>query len=288
MSSVAEIRRHLRSVEDTYKITRAMYTIASSKMRRAVARENRNQTYFNAVRSNIRYLLESAGTVNHPCFTPRPGFRSAYLVIAADAGMCGSYNSNVLSLASQQMEATGCVCLMIQGQKAREYFTRRQIPIDIEFLPQGKAPSLDDARQITYQLMEFYETDHLDEVYVVYTQMESTTRQTPRVMQLLPIEAESFADAPRFHAPSTEIDFHPSVQAVTDALVPQYLIGLIYSALVQSFASEQCARMAAMDASNRNAEEMRTKLTAQLNRARQAAITQELTEIIAGAEGMAD
>ncbi len=287
MSSIAEIRHHLKVIDDTHKITRAMYMISSSKMRKAVAQENRNLVYFNQVRSDIRYLLESVSPIDHPYFKHRSTSRAAYLVIAADKGMCGGYNANVLNLAYNHMKEHDECYLLTVGQMTREYFERLGIVSDIEFLHVIQAPNLEDARNITFQLTHLYETGQLDEVYVVYTHMDSMAKQTPRVLQMLPVVPESFSDAELFHEPSTIIDFHPSPKAVLDVLVPQYLIGLTYATLVQSYASEQCARMAAMDASNRNADEMSAKLTIELNRARQAAITQELTEIIAGADSMA-
>lgn len=170
--------------------------------------------------------------------------------------MCGGYNSNVLNLAYRHMQTHDECYLLTIGQMTREYFERLNILSDIEFLHVIQAPNLEDARNITFQLTNLYETNQLDEVYVVYTHLVSMGRQEPRVLQLLPVVPESFADAKLFHQPSSQLDFHPSPKAVLDVLVPQYLIGLTYAALVQSYACEQCARMAAMDASNRNAEEM--------------------------------
>ena len=287
MNSIAEIRHHLKVIEDTHKITRAMYMISSSKMRKAVAQENRNLVYFNQVRADLRYLLESVSPIDHPYFKHRSTNRAAYLVIAADKGLCGGYNANVLNLAYNHMKTHNECYLLTIGQMTREYFERLGIVSDIEFLHIIQSPSLEDARNITFQLTHLYEDDQLDEVYVVYTHLDSMSKQTPRVMQLLPVLPESFSDAELFHEPSNEIDFHPSPKDVLDVLVPQYLVGLTYAALVQAYASEHCARMAAMDASNRNAQEMTGKLTIELNRARQAAITQELTEIIGGADAMA-
>ena len=287
MNSIAEIRHHLKVIEDTHKITRAMYMISSSKMRKAVAQENRNLVYFNQVRADLRYLLESVSPIDHPYFKHRTTNRAAYLVIAADKGLCGGYNANVLNLAYNHMKTHNECYLLTIGQMTREYFERLGIVSDIEFLHIIQSPSLEDARNITFQLTHLYEDDQLDEVYVVYTHLDSMSKQTPRVMQLLPVLPERFSDAELFHEPSNEIDFHPSPKDVLDVLVPQYLVGLTYAALVQAYASEHCARMAAMDASNRNAQEMTGKLTIELNRARQAAITQELTEIIGGADAMA-
>ena len=147
--------------------------------------------------------------------------------------------------------------------------------------------ALASSREITQELCELYEQRLLDEAYVIYTHMHSTLRLTPTVTRLLPIVDADFADAELLHAPTAELEYHPSEYEVLEKLVPHYLIGLMYTACVQACASEHCARMAAMDASTRSADDMLARLRLQLNRARQADITQELAEIVAGAESSA-
>lgn len=284
MSSITEIRHRVKVVEETRKITKAMYLIASSKMRRAIDLHDKNLEYFKKVRSDIRFILDNAGNLKHPFFGRRPGMRTAYLVIAADKGMCGSYNQNVLNLAYRHMQDRDERYIFTVGQMTREFFEQRGMEPDVEFLHIIQNPRLNDARAITENLCELYEQDMLDEVFVVYTDMESSVKQTPRVLRLLPILREDFAEAEVMEPAALRLNYHPSRQAVLDALVPQYLIGQIYGSLVQAFASEQCIRMSAMDSSTRNADEMLGKLKVELNRARQAAITQELTEIISGSE----
>ena len=284
MSSIAEIRHRIKVVSETQKITKAMYLISSSKRRKAVQMHDRNLIYFNKVRADIRFILDNLGDVRHEFFHPRSGVRTAYLVISADKGMCGGYNQNVLNLAYQHMKGRDERFIFTVGQMTREYFERKGMQPDVEFLHIIQKPMLQDARAITESLCELYEQNMMDEVYVAYTHMESAIKPTPRVMRLLPILHEDFDGVETLQPGRATLSYHPSKQAVLDALVPQYLVGQIYGALVHSFASEQCARMAAMDASTRNADEMLTKLTLEMNRARQAAITQELTEIISGAE----
>jgi len=287
MSAIAEIRHHTKVVEETRKITKAMHMISSSKMKRAVRMHQLDQAYFNHVRASIKFILANSSELTHPFFRHRPGERTAYLVIAADKGLCGAYNQNVLKLVDQHMKTRNETSIFTIGQMAREHFQRADIMVDVEYLHVIADPQLQDAREITMALCELYNLDQLDEVYVAFTQMHSVMRQQAQLLRLLPILKEDFEDVTPLHAPTFELAFHPSPKAVLDLLVPQYLIGLTYGMLVESFASEQCARMAAMDAATRNADEMLGKLSLSLNRARQGAITQELSEIIGGAEALA-
>ena len=163
-------------------------------MRKAVAQENRNLVYFNQVRSDIRYLLESVSPIDHPYFKHRSTSRAAYLVIAADKGMCGGYNANVLNLAYSHMKEHDECYLLTVGQMTREYFERLGIVSDIEFLHVIQAPNLEDARNITFQLTHLYETGQLDEVYVVFTNMINSFQLEPTVLKLLPLDMNEFPE----------------------------------------------------------------------------------------------
>jgi F-type H+-transporting ATPase subunit gamma len=282
MSAIPEIRHHLRVVDDTRKITRAMYLISSAKMQKALRMHERNREYFRRVRSNIRFILaNSHASLRHPYFQPRESRSAAYLVISGDKGMCGSYNSDVLKLARKEQTAIFTI-----GHTAAAYFQRLDMHPDVQYLHISQNPTLASSREITQELCGLYEQRLLDEAFVVYTHMRSTRQLTPTVMRLLPIVDADFADAELLHAPTAELEYHPSEYEVLEKLVPHYLIGLTFTACVQACASEHCARMAAMDASTRSADEMLGRLRLQLNRARQAGITEELAEIVAGANAM--
>ncbi len=289
MSAIPELRHRLRVVSDTRKITRAMYLISSAKMQKALRMHERNREYFRRVRSDIRFIIENShAQLEHPYFQPRTVKSVAYLVISGDKGMCGAYNEDVLRLARGTIEAAQHAQSFIFtiGQTAAAYFYRLGMQPDVQYLHMSQNPMLASAREITMELCDLYEQGQLDEVYVVYTHMHSTTSLEPTVMRLLPIVAEDFADAETLHEQTAELKYHPSEAEVLQKLVPQYLIGLAYTACVQAYASEHCARMTAMDSSTRNADEMLGRLRLDLNRARQSDITQELNEIIAGANSV--
>lgn len=283
MNSASEIRQHIRGVEQTRQITHAMRLIASSKMQKGLDRYGKNLTYMTEVRKVIAYILSHSADVSHPYLDEPRGKRAAYLVIAADKGLAGGYNSNVLRLAWNHMQDKQERYIFTAGQMARDFFEKRGHAIDMEYLHIMQDPSLRHARGISAELADFFEQDMLDEVFVVYTHLHSTVHQEARVIQMLPLMMSGFSDYEA--APErTSMIWSPDEKAALDVLVPQYMTGIIYSALVQSFASEQCARSNAMDAATRNADEMLAKLNLNMNQARQAAITQEISEIVSGAD----
>lgn len=283
MSSMAEIRHHIKVVRDTSKITRAMYLISSAKIKKAMRMHDQNLIYFNRVRSDIRFILENVGgPLSNPYFRQH-GDRIGYVVIAGDKGLCGGYNSEVLKLARRTILEKGDQrTLFTIGHMAADYFNRLDIPSEEDFIHVMQDPSLNHARRITLTLCEQFRSKKLDQVYLVYTVLKKMGQLEPTVLRLLPVLPEDFADAPVLHAPITELTFHPSAPEVLDAMVPHYLTGLVYSALVEAYASEHSARMAAMDAATRNANEMLDRLSLAFNHARQAVITQEIEEIISG------
>ncbi len=289
MSAIPEIRHRLRVVEDTRKITRAMYLISSAKMQKALRMHERNKLYFQRVRSDIRFIIDNShAQLEHPYFQAREAKNVAYLVIAGDKGMCGAYNDDVLKLAKKTVTATEHeqTSILTIGQTAAVFFHRLGMQPDVQYLHISQNPMLTSSREITMELCDLYEKKLLDEVYVIYTHMESTTSLKPSVLRLLPILAEDFEDVDILHEQTSELKYYPSEPEVLQRLVPQYLIGLTFTACVQAYASEQCARMTAMDASTRNADDMLGRLRLELNRARQSDITQELNEIVAGASSV--
>lgn len=289
MSAIPEIRHRIKAVEDTRKITRAMFLISSAKMQKAMKMHERNMPYFQRVRESMRYILENTdANVHHPYFEHRPGNRAVYLVIAGDKGMCGAYNEDVLRLADQKIaqEHHSQVSVLTIGAMAYAHFARRGMDPDINYLHLAQNPNLQACREIAQELCRMYAEDIFDEMYIVFTNMLSTRVIRPETIRLLPILAEDFHDVRPLHAPTAELEYIPTVRDALDALVPQHLIGLVYSACVQAYASENSARMTAMDSSTRNADEMLGKLRMEHNRARQTAITQELNEITSGASSV--
>ena len=286
MASIADIRHHMRVVSQTRQITRAMHMISTAKMKKGLARYEANLTYLTEVRQTIKDVLTHVEGRKQGYLRRPKGNRAAHIIIAADKGLAGGYNSGVLQLAEEHMKAYEESNIFCIGQMAREYLERRGYVIDIEFAHVIQDPTLYHARQIAETVLELYNQNMLDEVYIVYTKRISTMVQKPEVIRLLPVRVEDFDDVEATVDGSEEILYEPSVTRLMELLSPQYLIGVIYSALVQSFASEQCARMNAMDAATRNANEMMDRLGHELNRARQSQITNEIAEIIAGADAL--
>ena len=286
MSSIAEIRHHIKVVRDINKITRAMYLISSAKMKRAMRMHDQNLIYFTRVRSDIRFIMDNVEQdIRNPYYREH-GNKAGYVVIAGDKGLCGGYNSDVLKLARRTIldSAHEQRCLFTIGHMASEFFLRLGMNPDVNFLHVIQDPSLQNARQITSTLCKLFRDKELDEVYIIYTVLEKVGVLKPTVLRLLPVLKEDFSGAPILHAPTSPLKFLPSPAEVLDAMVPHYLVGLVYSALAQSYASEHSARMAAMDAATRNADDMLGRLSLEMNHARQAVITQEISEIISGNE----
>ncbi len=288
MANTREIKNHIESVQQTRKITNAMYLIASTKLRKA--RENLDHTrpYFDTLRSEIKRIFRTAGDVDSPYFyppdstTPLDGTYGC-LVITADKGLAGAYNQNVIKEAQKLLSQHPDTKLYVVGEYGRRFFDQHHIPIQHSFLYTAQNPTLDRAREISSLLLNGFDKGKLKEIFVVYTDMESSLRSEARSTRLLPFHRTHFAPPAKEKAVHEPFEFYPSIGAVLNNVIPSYVTGFIYSALLDSFCSEQNARMTAMDAANQNAEELLSTLKLQYNRVRQAAITQEITEISAGA-----
>ena len=290
MASTSEIKARIASVKQTQKITNAMYLIASTKLRKARSNLDATRPYFNALRSEIKRIFRTASGVDSPYFYPsdeEPDIPGTYgcLVITADKGLAGSYNQNVLRTAQRLLDEHPDTRLFVVGEYGRRFFAQRNIPIERSFLYTAQNPTLARAREISSLLLEQYDREELKKIYVVYTDLGSSLSTTARVTRLLPFHRTYFCAATgRELRTNVTFEFVPSASAVLNGLIRSYLSGFVYSTLVDSFCSEQNARMTAMDAANQNAEELLSSLSLQYNRVRQAAITQEITEVTAGAK----
>lgn len=293
MATAREIKARMKSVKDTKKITTAMYLISSTRLRKAKQELDKARPYFDSLQLALTRLVKHAPEVESPYFgrehqdaEKRSGvLRRGYLVITADKGLAGSYNSNVLKEVHRELDAmAGEWQLFLVGECGRQYFLHHGYKIEENFRYTAQNPTIQRARRIAAVLQERYDSGELDEIYIAYTDMKSSIAATAKFFKLLPLEKGYFSpievDAEGY---GEQCEFLPSLETVLDHLVPSLLVGYIYSALVDSYCAEQNARMMAMDAANRNAEEMLGELTVSYNRMRQAAITQEITEIAAGA-----
>ena len=242
MSDTAEIKHRIKSVSDTHQITKAMELISVSKMRKAMEKQAVNTAYFNSVRSTIKDIMRHSTDIRHKYLVHRPNDRTAYIVIAGDKGLAGAFNSNVLNLAWEHMQTRPVHYVVTIGQMARAFFEGKHQPVDLEFTHAVTNPTLHDARGIMRDILDLYDRNLMDEVVVVFTHMYSTTVQKPELVRLLPI-VESDIPGDVESSFTGEILYDPSPNEVLNVLVPQYLVGMIYSVLIHSFASERgCSR----------------------------------------------
>ena len=272
--STKEIKNRIRSMESTKQITKAMEMVAASKLRRAQAQVLSSRPYFEILYSTIQDILAQNQETESVYLKARPVKKSLYVVIAGDRGLAGGYNSNILKMVVSQMEGKDAMVLPI-GKKAMDYFRSHNVPMMNEAYGNAEDISVGDCFSIAKLLCKAYLAGEADEIFMAYTRFDSVLSQTATAMQLLPLQAEAKA------AQST-MEYEPDAETVLGAMIPEYLGGIFYGALCESRASEQAARRTAMDSATQNAEEMIADLSLQFNRARQAAITQEITEIVAG------
>ncbi|MDO4566969.1 MAG: ATP synthase F1 subunit gamma [Oscillospiraceae bacterium] len=276
------IKLRIKSMESTKQITRAMQMVAASKLRRAQERIEGSRPYFEILSCTIADILSSSGGVSSPYIEAREVKRSCYVVIAGDRGLAGGYNSNILKMVYAQMKESESACAVPIGKKAVEFFENRGVSLLTRAYAEAEDISVGDCFSLARELSLGFLEGEYDDIYIAWTNFTSLLSQSPASMRLLPLRAEvhSVSDGLR-----PEIVYEPSAEEVFEAIVPEYLGGIIYGALCESVASEQAARRNAMDAATKNAEEMIDKLSLSYNRARQGAITQEITEIVGGASG---
>ena len=295
-----DIKRRIKSVKSTKQITKAMEMVASAKLRKTRARLEESRPFNRAWKQAVLgFLGELQGTI-HPLVTPRETIRkTGYIVIAGNRGLCGGYNTNVVKKAWEHMQKKDESCVVAVGQKSREYFSRRDIEIPREYLDMTELPDLIDAQDIRRFCLDKYLEGDVDEMYLVYTHFESTISYKPKVLKLMPLDEEAmdtcFKSDERLMADQEKLQemsqadnwemtiYEPSAIEVLDQVIPSYLDSMIYGGLLESVVSEQAARRVAMENATNNAEDMIDRLQLQYNRARQAAITQEIAEIVGGA-----
>ena len=274
--STKEIKNRIRSMESTKQITKAMEMVAASKLRHAQARVLNSRPYFEILYATIHDIVGANSDFTSPYLVKRPVKKSVYVVIAGDRGLAGGYNSNVLKMAEAEFSDKDVVALPI-GKKAVDYFRAHKIPMLTEQYGCAADMQVGDCFSLAKQLCKMYLAGDVDEIYIAYTNFVSVLSQTPSVLQMLPLIAQ-----PGSGKGSSDVLYEPGSEEVFAAIVPEYVGGILYGALCESRAAEQAARRTAMDAATQNADEMIADLSLKFNQARQAAITQEITEIVAG------
>ena len=289
MASAKEIKDRMKSIQDTMKITNAMYMISSSKLKRAKKALMDTEPYFYTLQSTMSRILRHLPEMHtiyfqHEDDVVKEKKAKGYIVVTADKGMAGAYNHNVLKLAEEHIKKEENTKLYVLGELGRHYFERQEINIDKQFHFTVQNPSLSRARNIAETILAEYENHEVDEVYIIYTKMVNSMQAETQFLQLLPLKRSDFNVKLPVDIPMEEIAMKPSPEAVMDRIVPDYLVGFIYGALVESYSSEQNSRLMAMEAATESASKMLHELDILYNRARQAAITQEITEVISGAK----
>ena len=275
-ASMKDIKLRIRSVENTMQITKAMQLVAASKLRGARRRMENSRPYLETARAVMAEIAGHNTGAASVYVLPREVRRRCYVVIAGDRGLAGSYNINVFKAVDAHRGGVD-YCIMPIGRKARERYVREQT---VQAIGVDKVDGLtvSQCEPLARELMRGFSEGDFDEVYVAYTSFVSVLTQRPQVVQLLPMSCDSTEQTGR------QMLFEPGVDALLNGFLPQYLAGVIYAAACDSVASEQAARRVAMDSASKNAGEMIEDLSLRYNRARQSSITQELTEIVAGAE----
>ena len=276
--STKEIKNRIRSMESTKQITKAMEMVAASKLRRAQAQILASRPYFNILSSTLHDIVENNRDFSSPFLQERPVKKVMYIVIAGDRGLAGGYNSNILKLVQSEIQGKDTVVLPI-GKKAVDYFKSHGISVHTDLYAEAASVTIGDCFSIAKHLSKAFLAGEFDEIRVAYTNFVSVLSQVPASLRLLPlIRQDAQGGAPS----GGDTVYEPSSEDVFAAIVPEYLGGILYGALCESRASEQAARRSAMDSATQNADDMIADLSLKFNRARQAAITQEITEIVAG------
>ncbi len=290
MSNAREIQGRIKSIKDTMKITNAMYMVSSSKLQKARRDLKNTEPYFYLIQDSLAKILDKNPEAGNKFFDRRENIKGknrtvGYLVITADKGLAGAYNHNVIKLAEELIDGDDSGnMLFVIGQLGRHYFEKKNINIDINFQYTAQDPNMNRARHIAGRLTDLFISGKIDELYVVYTQMVNSMTVEAKSRRLLPLKEERLEMqenelAERYDSAT----LLPDAETVFNKIVPDYITGFVYGALVESFCSEHNARMMAMQTATDSAQTMIKELSIQYNRARQAAITQEITEVVAGA-----
>ena len=284
MASMRDIKRRKSSVQSTQQITKAMKLVSTVKLQRAKGRAEKSKTYFSCMYDTVASMLSKAGEINHPFLKAGESQKKAVIVITANRGLAGGYNSNIVKLIKNSDFRKEDLVIYTVGTKGRDALARLGYEMADDYSEAIEEPAYADAMNISKKLLEDYAAGEIGEIYVAYTGFKNTVTHVPTLLRLLPVNVED--ERLDEGGSSAVMEFEPQSEEAIDLIIPKYITSLVYGALIESVASENGARMQAMDSATSNADDMISKLSILYNRARQSSITQELTEIIAGAEAI--
>ena len=289
MASTREIQLRIKSVKGTQQITKAMKLVSTAKLQKIRGVQEANKPYFRAVYDTMTSILASSdgGVLNSPLLEAEEnaGGKAAYLLITGDRGLAGGYNANICRLLERSIEDKSKAIILTIGKRGRDYFARRGYELGEHFEIQSALPDFAEVSRIVNSFTKLKLEAQVDTLYVVYTAFLNTISQKPTILKLLPFTIDDL-ETPADPAKMSLMNYEPGEESVLNYIIPKYISGIVYGALAESFASEEGARMTAMDSATDNAEEIVDRLTLQYNRARQGHITQELTEIVNGAQAL--
>ncbi|MDO7786833.1 ATP synthase F1 subunit gamma [Desulforamulus aquiferis] len=282
MASAQDIRRRIKSVKNTQQITKAMKMVAAAKLRRAQESVVSARPFATKIKEVLGRVAAASAGASHPLLEVREVKKTCYVVISADRGLCGGFNANVLRKASNAIKDPKSSAIVGVGRKSRDFFNRRGYEMAASFVGLGENIQFFQAKEIAKFVIDKYIAGDFDEVYLVFSEFVNVLTQRPVAVKLLPVESP----ADESKGPKVEYIFEPSAEAVLADLLPTYVETTVFRAMLEAKAGEQGARMTAMDSATKNAKDMINKLTLSLNRARQAAITKEISEIVGGAAAL--
>lgn len=293
VENVQDIKRRIKSVNSTKQITHAMELVASAKLRKTREYAEGRRPYFEAMIESMRRFVEKSGSTKSAFMIQREVKKTAYIVITGDKGLAGGYNVNIAKLVEVHVANKEDAVLYTVGSRGRDYFRNRAYNIQGEYIGNSERPNFFSAKQITRIVMEGYKNGDYDEVYIVYTKFVSTISQQPSLLKVLPLDVDDLKPMKKVAEevePKEEelmvMQYEPEPEELLEYLIPNFVTSTVYGAMIESAASEQGARRTAMESATTNANEMIDGLTLKYNRVRQAAITQEISEIVSGAEAL--
>jgi len=286
MASIRDLRRRIKSVSNMQQITKAMKAVAAAKMRRAQESVIAARPYAKKFMSVLGRVAPVAKGVKHPLLEVREPNNVAFVIITADRGLCGGFNANILRKATAELKNFPGANIVCVGRKSRDYFSKRAYNVVQSYVGLGEDVKIGKAREIAQYIMQKYSDGEFDAVYLIYSEFVNVMVQTPTLVKLLPAEPPTEEKEGAKGQAKVDYIFEPSAEEVLTTLLPKYVINTVYQGMLESKAGEQSARMTAMDNASKNASDMIAKYTLAMNRARQAAITTEISEIVSGAAAL--